>query len=87
VETLRAQFAAFPILTPEGEELTITCSAGIAELPLDGLDAATLLARADRRLLAAKRAGRDRLHSHDEEAACQAEARPMSELGVGEALA
>ncbi len=68
VETLRAHIAAFPMLTPEGEELTITCSAGIAELPLDGLDAGTLLARADRRLLAAKRAGRDRLHSDDEEA-------------------
>jgi diguanylate cyclase (GGDEF)-like protein len=67
VETLRAQIAAFPIVTPEGEELTITCSAGIAELPLDGLDAGTLLVRADRRLLAAKRAGRDRLHSDDGE--------------------
>ena len=74
VETLRAHIAAFPMLTPEGEELTITCSAGIAELPLDGLDAGTLLARADRRLLAAKRAGRDRLYSDDEEAVCQAEA-------------
>jgi diguanylate cyclase (GGDEF)-like protein len=68
VETLRAQITAFPMLTPEGDELTITCSAGIAELPLDGLDAGTLLARADRRLLAAKRAGRDRLHSDDREA-------------------
>jgi diguanylate cyclase (GGDEF)-like protein len=67
VEALRAHIAAFPMLTPEGEELTITCSAGIAELPLDGLDAGTLLARADRRLLAAKRAGRDRLYSDDEE--------------------
>jgi diguanylate cyclase (GGDEF)-like protein len=68
VETLRAQIAAFPILTAQGEELTITCSAGIAELPLDGLDAGTLLARADQRLLAAKRAGRDRLHADDREA-------------------
>ena len=67
VETLRAQIAAFPMLTAEGEELTITCSAGIAELPLDGLDADTLLARADRRLLAAKRAGRDRVYADDDE--------------------
>jgi PleD family two-component response regulator len=69
VETLRAQIAAFPMLTPEGEELTITCSAGIAEMPLDGLDPGTLLARADRRLLAAKRAGRNRLHADDRETA------------------
>jgi diguanylate cyclase (GGDEF)-like protein len=67
VETLRAQIAAFPILTAQGEELTITCSAGIAELPLDGLDAGTLLARADQRLMAAKRAGRDRSHADDRE--------------------
>jgi two-component system, cell cycle response regulator len=74
VEALRAQIAAFPMLTAEGEELTITCSAGIAELPIDGLDAGTLLARADRRLLAAKRAGRNRMYSDDSELACQAEA-------------
>jgi len=74
VETLRAQIAAFPMLTAEGQELTITCSAGIAELPIDGLDAGTLLARADRRLLAAKRAGRNRMYSDDSELACQAEA-------------
>ena len=67
VETLRAQIAAFPILTSQGEELTITCSAGIAELPLDGLDTGTLLARADQRLMAAKRAGRDRSHADDRE--------------------
>jgi len=67
VETLRAQIAAFPIFTADGEELTITCSAGIAQLPMDGLDAGTLLARADQRLLAAKRAGRDRSHADDQE--------------------
>jgi diguanylate cyclase (GGDEF)-like protein len=67
VETLRAQIAAFPIFTADGDELTITCSAGIAQLPMDGLDAGTLLARADQRLLAAKRAGRDRSHADDSE--------------------
>jgi len=71
VETLRAQIAAFPIFTADGEELTITCSAGIAQLPIDGLDAGTLLARADQRLLAAKRAGRNRLHSDDSEVVWQ----------------
>ena len=71
VETLRAQIAAFPIFTADGEELTITCSAGIAQLPMDGLDAGTLLARADQRLLAAKRAGRDRSHADDQEENCR----------------
>ena len=36
-------------------------------MPLDGLDAGTLLARADQRLMAAKRAGRDRSHADDRE--------------------
>jgi two-component system, cell cycle response regulator len=83
VETLRAHIAAFPMLTPEGEELRITCSAGIAELPLDGLDAGTLLARADRRLLAAKRAGRDRLHSDDEEQICRSGFSPTATTESG----
>jgi diguanylate cyclase (GGDEF)-like protein len=81
VETLRAQIAAFPILTADGEELTITCSAGIAELPIDGLDAGTLLARADRRLMAAKRAGRDRLYSDDDELTCRSDFSPTSLSG------
>ena len=81
VETLRAQIAAFPMLTAQGEELTITCSAGIAELPLDGLDAGTLLARADRRLLAAKRAGRDRVYADDSELACRSDFSPTSVSG------
>jgi len=41
--------------------VTITCSAGVAVAPLDRIDAKSLLGIADVRLLAAKRAGRDRL--------------------------
>jgi GGDEF domain-containing protein len=83
VETLRAQIAAFPMLTADGQELTITCSAGIAELPIDGLDAGTLLARADARLLAAKRAGRDRLYSEDEEETCRSGFSPTTTTESG----
>ena len=61
--------AALPESVAGGQELRVTCSAGIAELPSDGADVAVLLARADRRLLAAKRAGRDRLYSDDSELA------------------
>jgi diguanylate cyclase (GGDEF)-like protein len=72
VETLRAQIAALILRRRWGWRFT--CSAGIAQLPADGLDAGTLLARADQRLLAAKRAGRDRSHADDSEALSQAEA-------------
>jgi GGDEF domain-containing protein len=49
----------------DGHQLTVTCSAGVAELPSDGVEPAALLASADRRLLAAKRVGRDRMHAID----------------------
>jgi diguanylate cyclase (GGDEF)-like protein len=65
VEALRALVAALPLRVTGGQDLRVTCSAGIAELPSDGVDAAILLARADRRLLAAKRAGRDRMYAED----------------------
>src|ERR1044072_1934008 len=81
VETLRAQIAAFPMLTADGQELVITCSAGIAQMPIDGLDAGTLLARADQRLLSAKRAGRDRLHADDAEIARRSDFSPTSVSG------
>jgi diguanylate cyclase (GGDEF)-like protein len=65
LEALRAQVAAMKVRINTGEELRVTCSAGIAEFPTDSRDAAGLLARADRRLLEAKRSGRDRLHVMD----------------------
>lgn len=66
VESLRAVIAALPLRVTDGREMRVTCSAGIAELPSDGTDPAALLACADKRLLRAKRAGRDRTHSTDE---------------------
>ena len=65
VDHLRAQVAALPLRMPDGQLLTVTCSAGIAEQPADGGSPAALLGSADRRLLAAKRAGRDRTHATD----------------------
>ena len=65
VEMLRAHVAAMPLRVRDGEEVTVTCSAGIAELNADGVDAAALLMRADHRLLAAKRAGRDRAYASE----------------------
>ena len=66
VEGLRWRVAASPLSLTDGQQLTVTCSAGVAELPSDGIEPAVLLASADRRLLAAKRAGRDRTHASDE---------------------
>jgi diguanylate cyclase (GGDEF)-like protein len=66
IETLRAHIAALPVQLADGREISVTCSAGVAEAPVDGGDPTTILARADARLLAAKRAGRDRTHSDDE---------------------
>lgn len=63
VELLRAQVAAVPLRVTDREEITVTCSAGIAELRADGTKPSDLLARADSRLLAAKRAGRNRAHT------------------------
>ena len=63
VELLRAQVAAVPLSVTDGREITVTCSAGIAELGSDGNDAVGLAARADARLLAAKRAGRNRVYA------------------------
>jgi diguanylate cyclase (GGDEF)-like protein len=64
-EGLRWRVAASPLDLGDGHQLTVTCSAGVAEMPADGLEPAVLLASADRRLLAAKRAGRDRMYAID----------------------
>jgi two-component system, cell cycle response regulator len=69
VEFLRAQIGAVPLRISDDVQITVTCSAGIAELRADGVDPVVLIARADARLLAAKRAGRDRVHATEIESA------------------
>jgi diguanylate cyclase (GGDEF)-like protein len=69
VEVLRAQVAAVPLRVTDSEEITVTCSAGIAELRFDGSNPNELIARADERLFAAKRAGRNRAYASEVEAA------------------
>lgn len=58
IERIRARLAVTPIpgVSPEAR---VTLSAGIAEFPADGDEAGNLERIADRRLLAAKRRGRD----------------------------
>jgi len=58
-ERVRARIVALPIAAG-GAFLAVTLSAGLAALA-QGEDGAALLARADERLYAAKRAGRDRV--------------------------
>ncbi|HYM60575.1 MAG TPA: GGDEF domain-containing protein [Thermoanaerobaculia bacterium] len=58
-----AAFANRPVILPGPLGMTsITISIGVAAFPVDGGTPAELLARADERLYAAKRAGRNRLH-------------------------
>ncbi|WP_242346262.1 diguanylate cyclase [Anaeromyxobacter terrae] len=58
-ERIRARISAAPV-EAGAERVAVTVSAGVAALA-PGEDGATLLARADERLYAAKRAGRDRV--------------------------
>ncbi|WP_077530536.1 GGDEF domain-containing protein [Vreelandella utahensis] len=59
-ETIRAELASSPV-TVEGEVIAVTISIGIAEFPGDGAAISDLLVCADRRLYAAKEAGRNRV--------------------------
>ena len=61
LEEIRRTVSATPIPLGVKAVVTITCSAGVAVAPLDGSDAVSLISIADMRLLAAKKAGRDRL--------------------------
>jgi len=61
LEEIRRTVSMTPIPLKIHAVVTITCSAGVAVAPLDGGDATSLIAIADARLLAAKKAGRDRL--------------------------
>jgi diguanylate cyclase (GGDEF)-like protein len=64
-EGLRWRIGAAPLSLTDGRQVTVTCSVGVAEMPSDAVEPAALLASADRRLLAAKRAGRDRMFMSD----------------------
>jgi diguanylate cyclase (GGDEF)-like protein len=55
-----ASLANEPIRVGEGRTLTVTASAGVAELPADAREAGGLFAAADRALYAAKAQGRNR---------------------------
>ncbi len=59
-ETIRAELARLPVEI-EGNPVQVTISIGIAEFPADGNAVSELLVCADRRLYAAKEAGRDRV--------------------------
>ena len=61
---MRARLAVTPI-SGVGPETRVTVSAGIAEFPLDGDRAGALERIADRRLLEAKRRGRDCVVARD----------------------
>lgn len=60
LDAIRALLAAHPLLSG-GSELTLRVTAGVACYPDDATEALTLLDIADSRLLAGKRAGKDRV--------------------------
>lgn len=61
LEEIRSSVATQVVPLRNDSGVTVTLSAGVAVAPLDGDDAETLIAVADRRLLSAKQAGRNRL--------------------------
>ncbi len=65
IDALREQIAAVPMDVAGRDPIPVTFSAGIALVPTDGESPAAVLDRADARLFAAKRAGRNRVHDRD----------------------
>jgi two-component system cell cycle response regulator len=61
LEEIRRTVSATPIPLRVQTVVTLTCSASVAVAPLDGSLAESLIAVAEARLSAAKKAGRDRL--------------------------
>lgn len=65
-ERLRRELSGQPFASERNNDLfTLTFSGGLASWPQDGADTRTLLGSADRRLQAAKRAGRNRVLARD----------------------
>lgn len=65
VDRARRALAALPFSSERGDRYGLTFSAGLANWPQDGADTATLLKTADRRVQAAKLAGRNRVLARD----------------------
>jgi diguanylate cyclase (GGDEF)-like protein len=63
-ERIRAGLASRPLLSLNGQEMTITVSVGIATFPQDARTEDGLIAAADRALYAAKASGRNRVVSY-----------------------
>jgi len=59
-ERMVAMMRKKKVALPDGKEISVTLSAGVAVFPLQGADSATLIKAADQALYVAKRAGRDR---------------------------
>ncbi len=65
LERIQKEFGAVEFDGADGETFHVTFSAGIAQFPDDGVEADQLLKAADKRLYAAKDAGRDRIFHQD----------------------
>lgn len=67
LDRLRDELAGSTFVDDQGGAFAGRFSAGVSAFPQDGHNLDELLAVADRRLYAAKRAGRNRIHSRDDE--------------------
>ena len=60
-ERIRERLAETPVTSPDGKQISVTASIGIASVPDNGADAAAALAEADRALYKAKNGGRNQV--------------------------
>jgi diguanylate cyclase (GGDEF)-like protein len=65
LERIQTEFASVAFEGADGEQFQVTFSAGIAQFPDGGKEADQLLKSADRRLYAAKEAGRNQIFCED----------------------
>jgi diguanylate cyclase (GGDEF)-like protein len=66
LERIQTEFESMAFEGRDGEQFEVTFSAGIAQFPGDGKEADQLLKTADRRLYAAKDAGRNQIFCNDQ---------------------
>jgi diguanylate cyclase (GGDEF)-like protein/PAS domain S-box-containing protein len=75
-----------PLLSDEGHDITVSCSAGCSTYPEDGQDAEELLRAADAAMYQAKESGRNNLQVFNADLRSRAAARADLEADLGHAI-
>ncbi len=76
-DRLRRAIAQTPFLLPDGKEIELTVSIGIASFPLCARIPSELIKRADQALYVSKEAGRNQVHLYSDVLKAQFETNPM----------